>query len=123
MRTVIKRDGVYRCSVCGDPSPDQSAPHRGRCGCYATRTPPLPTLRQRAASFATAAAQHVAAGMPLADQAEIDRRFAVCQQCEHYDGTACSQCGCPVVRERNWRSKLSWAEQSCPVGKWGPVAT
>lgn len=80
--------------------------------------PQGPSLVQKAANVATAAAQHVAAGMPLADQAEIDRRFAICQQCEHFDGTACSQCGCPVVRQRNWRSKLSWAEQACPVGKW-----
>lgn len=77
-----------------------------------------PSLAQKAVNLAAAAAQHVAAGLPMVDQAEIDRRFAICQRCEHYDGTACGQCGCPVVRERSWRSKLSWAEQGCPVGKW-----
>ena len=82
-----------------------------------------PSLAQKAVNLAAAAAQHVAAGMPLCDQSEIDRRFAVCQQCDHYDGTACSQCGCPVVRERRFLSKLSWASEACPVGKWGPVAT
>jgi hypothetical protein len=25
------------------------------------------------------------------------------------------------VRERQFISKLSWANESCPVGKWGPV--
>jgi hypothetical protein len=82
-----------------------------------------PSLTRRAMNFAAAAAQHVAAGMPLADQAEIDRRHAICQQCQHFDGRACRECGCPVVRERHWRSKLSWAGQACPVGKWGAVGT
>jgi hypothetical protein len=30
-------------------------------------------------------------------------------------------CGCPVVREKAFVSKLSWAGEKCPVGKWGPV--
>lgn len=78
-----------------------------------------PSLIQKAANFATAAAKHVAAGAPLASDDEIARRFAICQGCEHYDGKACVKCGCPVKREKAYLSKLSWADQSCPVGKWG----
>lgn len=84
------------------------------------KAPPKPPLAQRAANFAVAAAQHVAAGAPLASEGEVERRHAICQSCEFFDGKACSKCGCPVVRERQYISKLSWAEQSCPVGKWGP---
>ncbi len=40
MRTVQKVDGLYRCIECGQESPDQSAPHRGRCSCYAASLPP-----------------------------------------------------------------------------------
>jgi hypothetical protein len=105
------------CQQCGRLATVLRLPVHAEC------QPRRPSIARRAANFAAAAAQHVAAGMPMCDQTEIDRRFAICQQCEHFDGTACSQCGCPVVRERNWRSKLSWAEQACPVGKWGPVAT
>lgn len=79
-----------------------------------------PSLLQKAANFASSAARHVAAGMPRATQEEIDRRFAICQQCEHFDGKACRQCGCPVVREKQFISKLSWANEKCPAGKWGP---
>lgn len=80
-----------------------------------------PTLPQKAANFATSAARHVAAGMPQASQEQIDQRFAICQQCELFDGKACTKCGCPVVREKQFVSKLSWANERCPVGKWGPV--
>ena len=78
-------------------------------------------MLQKAGNFAKSAAAHVAAGMPRASDAEIERRFAICQGCEHYDGKACTQCGCPVVRESRFVSKLAWANEKCPVGKWGPV--
>jgi len=82
-----------------------------------------PGLAAKAANFATSAAKHVAAGMPKATEAQIAERFAICQTCEHYDGKACKQCGCPVVREKKFFSKLSWANESCPVGKWGPASS
>jgi cytochrome c553 len=81
------------------------------------------SLLQKAANFAASAAAHVAAGMPQASEDEVARRFAICEGCEHFDGQACRQCGCPVVREKKFLSKLSWAGESCPVGKWGPVAS
>jgi hypothetical protein len=84
------------------------------------KAPEKPSLAQRAVNFATAAASHVAAGAPAASSEEVSRRFAICQTCEFYDGKACTKCGCPVVREKQYISKLSWADQSCPVGKWGP---
>lgn len=80
-----------------------------------------PSLLTKAANFTKSAVKHVAAGMPQASQEQIDQRFAICQGCEHYDGRACRLCGCPVVREQAYISKLSWANEKCPVGKWGPV--
>lgn len=84
---------------------------------------PGQTLLQKVANFSVAAARHVAAGMPRASQEEVERRFAICRQCEHYDGNACKKCGCPVKRERKFISKLAWANESCPAGKWGPADT
>lgn len=77
-----------------------------------------PTFLQKAKNFAAAAVQHVAAGAPMASDEEVARRFSICQGCEFYDGKACMKCGCPIVRESKFISKLSWADQSCPVGKW-----
>lgn len=90
---------------------------------YPRHPKPGLTLLQKAQSFAASAARHVAAGLPHASDEEVARRFAICQACEHFDGKACRQCGCPVVRERKFVSKLSWAHEKCPVGKWGPSAS
>jgi hypothetical protein len=79
-----------------------------------------PSMLSKAANFATSAAKHIAAGMPQCSDAERERRFAICQGCEFYAGSACSKCGCPVVREQKFVSKLAWANEKCPVGKWGP---
>jgi hypothetical protein len=89
---------------------------------YPRHPKPGLSLIQKARNFAASAAKHVAAGMPQATEAQVAERFAVCQACEHFDGKACRQCGCPVVRERQFIGKLSWAKESCPVGKWGPVS-
>lgn len=80
-----------------------------------------PTFLQKAANFATSTVKHVAAGAPRCTQEQIDARFAICQACEHFDGKACKKCGCPVKREQAFVSKLAWANEKCPAGKWGPV--
>jgi hypothetical protein len=87
------------------------------------RAKPGVSLIQKAANFATSAAKHVAAGMPRATDEQVAERFAICQGCEFLSGGACSKCGCPVVRQAKFISKLSWAAESCPVGKWGPVSS
>lgn len=76
-------------------------------------------LIARVAGFVAATAQHVAAGMPMASDAEIARRHDICLACEHLQDNACSLCGCAVARERGYVSKLAWADQECPAGKWG----
>jgi hypothetical protein len=78
-----------------------------------------PPLITKAANFAVSTAKHLAAGMPRATDEQVAARFAICQGCEHFDGRACRKCGCPIVRERQFVSKLSWANEKCPVGKWG----
>lgn len=63
----------------------------------------------------------VAAGMPMCSDEEIIRRHDICRTCEFLVDDACTQCGCPVSRVAGYVSKLSWADQECPVGKWGKV--
>ena len=79
-----------------------------------------PPLLERMGNFATSAARHVAAGAPRCTDEQVAARHAICSGCEYFDGKACTKCGCPVSRERTYISKLSWAGESCPVGKWGP---
>lgn len=85
------------------------------------RPKPVPLL-EKAKNLASATAKHVAAGMPRCTDEQIEERFAICAACDHYVDNSCSKCGCRISREKAFVSKLSWAEQSCPVGKWGPVS-
>ena len=78
-----------------------------------------PGFIEKLKNFATAAAGHVAAGMPMASNEEIIRRHDICLGCEHLQNDACNLCGCPVARVRGYVSKLSWADSECPIGKWG----
>jgi ribosomal protein L37E len=95
-------------SVINEPPPVEQMPTRE-----------APGFLEKVKNFATAAAGHVAAGMPMASDAEIIRRHDICLGCEHLQDNACTQCGCPVARVRGYVSKLSWADSECPVGKWG----
>ena len=83
-----------------------------------TRTD-TPSFLTKIRNFASAAVSHVAAGMPMCDDAEIIRRHDICLTCEHLQNDACQLCGCPVARVAGYVSKLSWADQECPAGKWG----
>jgi hypothetical protein len=97
------------------------------CKGKATALPPAdftpsrspPSILEKVKNFATAAVDHVAAGMPMASDEEIIRRHDICLGCEFLQDNACTQCGCPVARVRGYVSKLSWADSECPVGKWG----
>jgi hypothetical protein len=80
-----------------------------------------PGVAKRAANFVVAAAGHIASGARRATDEQVAARFAICQGCEQFDGKGCARCGCAITPERKIVSKLSWAEQECPVGKWGAV--
>lgn len=78
-----------------------------------------PSFLTKVKNFAVASARHVAAGMPMASDEEIIRRHDLCMACEFMKDGACTKCGCPIVRAKQYVSKLSWADSECPVGKWG----
>lgn len=83
---------------------------------------PLPLIR-KAKNFAASAAKHLAAGMPMCTEEQVAERFAICQGCEFLKDNACTKCGCPVNREKRFISKLSWANEKCPIGKWGAIVS
>ena len=80
-----------------------------------------PSLLEKAGNFASSLVKHVAAGAPRCTEEEVAARHAICVGCEYFANNTCTKCGCPLSRERTYLGKLSWANQSCPVGKWGPV--
>ena len=54
---------------------------------------------------------------------QINERMNICQGCEFFQNNTCLQCGCALSRDKVYMNKLLWADQSCPIGKWGPVTT
>jgi hypothetical protein len=84
---------------------------------------PRPTLVQKAANLTKAAARHVAnRGRQCTDE-EIAARYAICESCPLLMDEHCTHknCGCRISPKRAIVSKLSWASESCPVGKWAAV--
>lgn len=73
-----------------------------------------PSFFRKAANLSKAIVEHAGAGFPTTDRETIDKRWAICRTCEHFDAerTICRVCGCQL------QVKIDWAEQKCPVGKW-----
>lgn len=79
---------------------------------------PVPqlSLAQKAKNFIQAATAHAMDGLKITSEKERNKRFSICEACEHFDElkTTCNKCGCYLVKKTSWRTS------SCPIGKWGP---
>lgn len=80
-----------------------------------------PSLMDKVLNFTKAATKHALAGSPKCTDAQIHQRYEICKGCEFFQNNICTKCGCNLVREKIYMNKLAWADQSCPIGKWGPV--
>ena len=49
---------------------------------------------------------------------QIENRYNICKTCEHFKDNTCAQCGCRVVRNSEFKNKLFFKHQECPIGKW-----
>lgn len=76
--------------------------------------PSPPGILQKAVNLTRATIEHVRAGRPILPAAESDARLAICRSCDRLDAAnqSCRLCGC------NMPVKVTWAEQSCPEGRW-----
>lgn len=121
-----------KCSRCGIVTAPTIHPlDRVVARCSAVpRGPILPPLHKRLANFTRAAIEHAKAGSPTCTQEQIDERHGICMACDIYlpsvDNPAIgncthSSCGCPVTRLDKFVSKLAWADQECPLGKWPAI--
>lgn len=90
----------------------------------------VPPLFTRLTNFSKSAIKHVAAGNPTCTVEEIEERHAICKSCEWYrkktnkpNEGICGHiaCGCNLSAENIFLNKLAWADQECPVHKWGKI--
>ena len=90
-------------------------------GCRAHSKPGIIT---RGANFSRATAKWTAAGRPTRPPSEVERIFAICKACDHYDPSTstCDLCGCPVKRQ-GLRNKIRMATEGCPdqPPRWLPA--
>lgn len=78
----------------------------------------MPSFLDRIKNFAKATVDHISSGAKLASDDAIEQRYNTCKKCDFFINETCSQCGCPIFAAKKYVSKLSWAEQECPIGKW-----
>lgn len=66
---------------------------------------------------------HVWAGFPKSTQQQINERYNICLACDMYNAkdSTCMMCGCNVNQKKIFMNKLAWADQSCPLQKWGKL--
>lgn len=76
------------------------------------------SFRKKIANFILASIKHILNGGKRTSQEEREKRYSICQNCEFFDNNSCTQCGCPISRHEKFISKLDWANQHCPIGKW-----
>lgn len=79
---------------------------------------PLPSLPERAVTFAAAVTDHLKDGMTKCEASEIKARLDICQQCDSFTGSHCRECGCACNSTPKFFNKLAWRSEQCPLGKW-----
>ncbi len=106
----IEQEGRLVCTRCGVNI--KFIPGKVLRNCDAGPKPELPSITEQVVHFASDMTKWAASGFAITDQSEKDRRLSICQGCEKYTGTRCSECGCQC----SW---ASWLEtKDCPLGKW-----
>jgi len=73
-----------------------------------------PSFITKVVNFSEAIIEHTKAGLPKRSEEEINNIMKICESCELYnlESQSCLKCGCKL------KTKISWAEQKCPIGKW-----
>jgi uncharacterized paraquat-inducible protein A len=63
---------------------------------------------------------HIGYGLPKCTQQQIDKRYAICIECDFFDKrySQCLQCGCNLSNKKKFLNKLAWSDQHCPINKW-----
>jgi len=80
-----------------------------------------PGLKDMIVSFSGDMTKWAAAKFAFASKEEVERRLALCRDCEWWDAQAlrgtgrCRRCGCST-----W-AKIRLETSSCPIGKWNRI--
>lgn len=89
-----------------------------------------PPLLKRLSNFVFSATKHIVRGSPKCTEEQIEERLRLCHECPLFKrhstadtGGICTHesCGCNIKDYQTYLNKLAWADQKCPIDKWGRV--
>jgi hypothetical protein len=84
-------------------------------------TSSAPSLFEMFKNVTKSTAQFIKSGMVVVSPEDLEKRLAICRNCEKFDAEAlngtgrCKLCGCSTAL------KLKMATEKCPIGKWLPT--
>ena len=111
----------YRCDRCNTMITvldEYESPPSFVCKANLDHNHDLPSFIDRIKNFAEASIQHISSGSPVCTDEQIEHRYQICRSCEFFKNHTCTKCGCPISATKKFASKLAWADQECPIGKW-----
>lgn len=115
----------YECKKCGNRitvHDSYSVPPILPCKNSLTRSNDLDFVT-KVKNFGKAVVNHAVKGFPTCTEEQIITRHDICKSCEFMRDNTCTKCGCPLIRNKVYVSKLAWADESCPIGKWTKETT
>lgn len=126
------RRGYYSCTHDGCRKQTKRPEDKEPCAIQPDRpAPPTPSMFRRVVNLTSASIMHAYKGFQTCSEEEIQKRFAICsggqdgEACTYYNGQICTHnnCGCRITNSGNLKflHKLGWADQKCPIDKWGAV--
>jgi hypothetical protein len=122
----IKQNDIWICNTCGYQTEIENL--NRNCKPILQKTNEPPNLLRKISNFTFAAAQHLFKGMPTVTEQELEERLEKCRGCELFKkkgmtGGVCTHenCGCNIQDEVVFLNKIAWADQKCPIDKWGEI--
>jgi hypothetical protein len=115
---VLIENNTYECYHCGNivSSEDGDIPVLP-CSSLKLSSKDV-DLAEKIKNFSKSLIDHAKNNFGLCDNKQIEERFKICENCEYFNKSSCSMCGCPIIRTKNYISKLSWSSEKCPINKW-----
>lgn len=115
-------DGVnYECSNCGNRitvHDRYESPPMFPCANSLQRDSDEIDFATKVKNFGKSVVNHAVKGFPTCTEEQIIKRHNICMSCPFMKDNTCTKCGCPITRNKVYVSKLAWADQECPEGKW-----
>jgi hypothetical protein len=122
---VFIKDNTYKCINCDNQITvidEYNEPPMMMCRAYIVKQESMlqenVSFSQKVKNFASSLYGHIKNNMELCPDHIIEKRYDICKSCEYFKDSTCTKCGCPLIRDRAYISKLAWSNEACPINRW-----